>query len=314
MWYASACSATRHLVTVLVLALFASHRYFQGFRRSGLAMYGAVALGCVLIVQAQVGMHFGLKYHGTWWLYHVMLLIGFSAVIWGLFIEYARGNSPLSAIERLTLRDPIEQIQAGYTESIISLSAALEARDGYTLGHGERVAALAVMIGEEMGLSPGRLRSLAQGALLHDVGKIGVPDSILHKPGRLTDEEYSVIKQHPLRGEAMLRSAFSGDVELAVIRHHHERFDGGGYPDHVAGTEIPLEARIAAVADVHDALRSSRAYRPAWESDEAQQYMRDPAGAQFDPDCVEAFFVVVGRWETEYCPDSGPYVAQRFAA
>ena len=126
-------------IAVVLLAGFTAYRYFHGYRRSGLPMYSAVTLGALLILQAQVGMHFGITYHGTFWLYHVELLIGFSAILWGLFIEYARGHSPVLAIDGLTLRDPIEQIQAGYTESIRSLAAALDAKDGYTLGHGERV-------------------------------------------------------------------------------------------------------------------------------------------------------------------------------
>ena len=301
-------------VAVLLLAGFTAHRYFYGYRRSGLPMYGAVTLGALLIMQAQVGVHFGMTYHGTFWLYHIQLLIGFSAILWGLFIEYARGRSPVLAMEGLTLRDPIEQIQAGYTESIRSLAAALEAKDGYTLGHGERVASLSVLMGEVMGLSPERLRPLYQGALLHDVGKIGVPDMILHKPGRLTDDEFAVIKDHPVRGEAMLSAAVGNAGELGVILHHHERFDGDGYPHGLEGGAIPIEARIAAVADVYDALRSSRAYRPAWTRDEAHEHVLASSGSHFDPDVVEAFTQVVDHWETTFAADGAPYVAFRPAA
>ena len=300
-------------VYVVLLSLFTAHRYFDGFRRSGLPMYGAVALGAALIIQAQVGAHFGTKFHATWWLYHVELLIGFSSILWGLFIEYARGHSPVLAIQGLTLRDPIEQIQAGYTDSITSLAAALEARDGYTLGHGERVAALSVMMGEQLGLPVERLRSIYQGALLHDVGKIAVPDDVLHKPGRLDDEQYATIKKHPGRGESMLAAAFSGGVELAVIRHHHERVDGEGYPDGLAGDAIPLEARIAAVADVYDALRSARSYRPAWAKEKAQQHIVDNVRTHFDPDCVDAFIKVVEQWEDKHAADNAPYRQQRAA-
>ena len=302
------------LFAVVALALFAAQRYFDGFRRSGLPMYGAVALGSVLLVQAQLGMHFGVKYHGTWWLYHVMLFIGFSAILWGLFIEYARGRSPVNAIEGLTLHDPIDQIRAGYTESIRSLAAALEAKDGYTLGHGERVASLSVLMGEELGFSPERLRTLYQGAMLHDVGKIGVPDRILHKPGRLTDEEFEIVKHHPTRGEGMLASAVGSGPELAVILHHHERYDGQGYPLGLKGKEIPLEARIAAVADVYDALRSARAYRPAWTQEEAAEHIASSVGSHFDPECVEAFQKVAARWEAKYADDGAPYLAYRPAA
>ena len=242
---------------VVVLALFAAHRYFRSYRRSGLPMCGAVTLGALLIVQAQIGIHFGILYRGSLWLYHAELLVGFSAIFWGLIAEHVRGRGLLTAMAGLTLRDPIAQIQAGYTESIRTLAAALEAKDGYTLGHGERVASLSVLIGEAMGLSPERLRALYQRALLHDVGKIGVPDNILHKPGPLTKEQFTVIKEHPARGEAMLSAAAGNKGELAVILHHHEQFNGGGYPHGLRGKDIPTEARIAADSAPYGA------YRPA---------------------------------------------------
>ena len=159
-------------------------------------------------------------------------------------------------------------------------------------------------MGEHVGLAPWRLRGLAQGALLHDIGKIGVPDGILRKPGPLTDEEYEEIKHHPERGELMLGAAFTGKVELAVIRHHHERFDGSGYPDGLAGSAIPFEARIATVADVYDALRSARAYRGPWDRPMALDYLREQAGVIFDPECVEAFFAVVDHWELQFSADA----------
>ena len=159
-------------------------------------------------------------------------------------------------------------------------------------------------MGEEMGLAPWRLRGLAQGALLHDIGKIGVPDGILRKPGPLTDVEYEEIKQHPERGETMLQAAFSGEIELAVIRHHHERFDGGGYPDRLVGLAIPLEARIATVADVYDALRSARAYRGPWDRVMALEYVREQSGSHFDPACVDIFFQVVDQWELQFSAEA----------
>ena len=302
---------------VVVLASFAALRYFQGYRRSGLPLYGAVTVGSVLILQAQVSMHFGAVWSGTFWLYHAQLLMGFSAILWGVAAEYVRGKSPQLAIEQLTANDAMEQIRAGYTGSIVSLAAALEARDGYTIGHGERVAALAVLIAQAMGLSQGRLRALSQGALLHDIGKIGVPDAILHKPGALTDEEFEQIKEHPARGDTVLASAFQGEryrVERAVIRHHHERWDGSGYPDALRGETIPLEARVTAVADVYDALRSARSYRGAWTREQAQETISEGSGSHFDSDCVEAFFRVVERWETDFSADRVSYAESREAA
>ena len=159
---------------VIALSLAAAARYFQGYRRTARPLFGSVALGSLLLVEAQVSMHFGTVWSGTFWLYHFQLLAGFGAIFWGLVTEYSRGDSWLDAIGRLGEGSLVAQIQSGYSESILGLAAALEARDGYTIGHGRRVVALAVLIGKELGFSDGRLRSLAQGALLHDVGKIGI--------------------------------------------------------------------------------------------------------------------------------------------
>ncbi len=300
------------LAAVTVLAVTAGVRYAVGYVRSGLPLFGSIALGATMLAQSTYSMHFGSTWSGTFWLYHFQLLFGFSAIGWGLFWEFSRGRA-VQAIEDLTISDVVEQLRRGHTESIVSLAAALEARDGYTLGHGERVAALAILIGREMRLSPTRLRALAAGALLHDVGKIGIPDAVLHKPGRLSSEEFAVIQEHPTRGDTMLGASFSGRGECAVIRHHHERWDGTGYPDGLAGEAIPLEARIAAVADVYDALRSNRAYRSAWTAEEALVLIQQDSGTHFDPRCAEAFARVVSQWEARYADDSLVYHERRAA-
>jgi len=292
------------LAAVLALSLYSAVRYYEGYRRAALTLYGAVALGSLLLFEAQVAMHFGVVWQSSWWVYHFALFGAFGAILVGVAVEVARGTSPIVAFEGLTLSDPLAQIQAGYTRVVSAFAASLEARDGYTHGHGKRVAALSVLMGEQVGLAPWRLRGLAQGALLHDIGKIGVPDGILRKPGALTDEEYEEIKHHPERGAVMLSAAFSGEVELAVIRHHHERFDGTGYPDRLSGSAIPYEARIATVADVYDALRSARAYRGPWDRSMALDYMREQAGTHFDPTCVDAFFAVVDHWELQFSAEA----------
>ena len=301
-------------IAVMCFGTFAAARYFRGFRRSELPLYGAVATGSVLLVEAQLSMHLATVWQATFWLYHVQLILAFGAVLWGVGTEYLRGNGPIVAIERLGMSDPLQQIRAGYAGPIRSLAAALEARDGYTIGHSERVAALAVMIGQQLGLSAGRLRALAQGSLLHDVGKIGVPDNILHKAGGLTDEEFALIKEHPARGDVLLSSARGQRVERTIVRHHHERIDGTGYPDGLAGEAIPLEARIAAVADVYDALRSTRSYRESWTREAAIELIDAETGTHFDARCVEAFTSVVDRWEREFVADEAAYAQRRSAA
>jgi putative nucleotidyltransferase with HDIG domain len=147
-----------------------------------------------------------------------------------------------------------------------------------------------------MRLPPDRLRVVARGAYLHDLGKIGVPDHILNKPGRLTPEEREVIEQHPTLGYEMAKTASSLEEVLQVILHHHERFDGAGYPLGLSGTGIPLEARIVAVADVWDALTTDRAYRPGWSGQEALAHIVASSGSHFDPSVVDALVDLAADW------------------
>ena len=172
---------------------------------------------------------------------------------------------------------------------IYALARAVEAKDSYTEAHTLRVAAGAVGLGDILGIGQEELDQLQRGALVHDLGKIGIPDGILHKPGRLSDEELRVMRQHPLIGEEIARPLHSAARFLSVIRHHHEWVDGSGYPDGLAGTTIPLLARIVAVSDAYDALISDRPYRPRKTPEEAIGVLRDGAGRQWDSRLVGAF-------------------------
>jgi len=166
----------------------------------------------------------------------------------------------------------------------------LEAKDPYTAFHSDRVAAIARDIALEMGLSPDQVRTVQTGAKLHDIGKLKVPETILRKEGRLSQEEWLSIAKHPEYGVALLRplEPFLGEV-FPIVLHHHERWDGRGYPHKKAGYEIPLFARIVAVADAYEAMTSDRPYRRAKSPEEALQEIQDLAGVQFDPRVVEAF-------------------------
>jgi HD-GYP domain-containing protein (c-di-GMP phosphodiesterase class II) len=176
---------------------------------------------------------------------------------------------------------------------VVALVEAVEAKDPYTRGHTRRVAELAVRIGQELRLGPERLRVLNRAALLHDIGKIGVPDTILNKPTKLTEDEFAVIREHPIRGYAMIRHVKSLQQELGGIRHHHERLDGSGYPDGLKGDAIPLDARIIAVADVYDALTSPRPYRDAWPRERALALIDSEAGEKLDLACARALHIVL---------------------
>jgi len=164
-----------------------------------------------------------------------------------------------------TLNDDLDSAE----RVIFSLARAIEAKDGYTQGHTERVSQYALLVADHLKLSAHDQNALQKGGVLHDIGKIGVPDNILNKAGRLTDEEFVVIRTHPDRGEKICRPLNSMRDALPIIRHHHEKMDGSGYPDHLSGDQIPLTARIMAVVDIYDALTTNRSYRTALPQEKA---------------------------------------------
>jgi len=181
-----------------------------------------------------------------------------------------------------------ELTEAAYTGAIRALAAALDARDPYTAGHSERVSVVSVAIGRTLHLQAEELEVLRLGALLHDIGKIGVPDNVLMKSGALTASEYAAIKQHPVLGARILRSVPFLARHLPIVELHHERPDGRGYPQGLRGDDIPLFARIVHVADAYDAMTSARAYRGARPSSEALRELWRCAGTEFHADIVDA--------------------------
>jgi HD-GYP domain-containing protein (c-di-GMP phosphodiesterase class II) len=172
---------------------------------------------------------------------------------------------------------------------VIAMAMAIESRDPYTGGHVERVTAYAVMLGQTLGMDEQALTQLRLGGLLHDIGKVAVPDAILRKPGQLTDDEFNTMKTHAAVGHQIISPIPHLSPIDSVVRHHHERYDGKGYPDGLRGQEIPLLARVAAIADAFDAMTSDRPYRKALSLDAALQQIRANAGTQFDPDLAQQF-------------------------
>jgi len=170
-----------------------------------------------------------------------------------------------------------------------TLCRAIEARDPYTRGHSARVTAIAEVIARRLGWDEKRLALLRVGGPLHDVGKLGVSDEVLAKPGRLDEEELAQIREHPKLGARLLLRVVALRGALPYVLYHHERWDGGGYPSGRAGEQIPLEARVLAVADAFDAMTSDRPYRPALERDEALAEVVRCSGTQFDPEIVRIF-------------------------
>jgi putative nucleotidyltransferase with HDIG domain len=180
------------------------------------------------------------------------------------------------------------ETEAAYTGAIRALATALDARDPYTAGHSDRVSALSVAIGRSLALSADELEVVRLGALLHDIGKIGVPDDVLRKPSALTAAEFDAIKQHPVLGARILRSVPFLARHIPIVELHHERPDGLGYPNGLRGDDIPLAARIVHVADAYDAMTSARAYRGARPSRDALRELWRCAGTEFHADIVGA--------------------------
>src|SRR6266498_2586832 len=219
-------------------------------------------------------------------------------------------NQAAIALERSILlsesRQQAKQLEAAYAEleitydrTLTALMSALDARDQETEGHSARVSRLTCLLGEEIGLNGPQLKALERGALLHDIGKIGISDTILHKPGKLTDEEWKIMRIHPAIGARIVEGIPFLQETLPIIRYHHERWDGSGYPVGLKNNEIPIQARIFAVADVFDALTSNRNYRDKSTAEEALQYLREQAGILFDPLIVEAMTKIPYKEFTE---------------
>jgi HD-GYP domain-containing protein (c-di-GMP phosphodiesterase class II) len=190
-----------------------------------------------------------------------------------------------------------ERMQRDYFNTIRALSQALEAKDEYTRGHTDRVTQYSLKIGEALEISPEEMKQLEYAAVLHDIGKMGIEEQILGKPGKLTEEEYDIVKEHPGTGEKIVASLEFLGIAKSAIRHHHERYDGKGYPDGLKGEDIPLGARIIAVADTFDAMTSNRPYRPAFPVKEATEELKKVKGTQLDPEVAEAFLTILGSEE-----------------
>lgn len=195
----------------------------------------------------------------------------------------------------------IEELEAGremlgdlYSSTVKSLATAIAAKDQYTHAHIHRVQHYAVAVAQKLGVTGDEMEAIRTGAVLHDIGKLGVPDYVLLKPGKLSEDEYAKMKLHPVIGADILEPVNFPWPVVDVVRHHHERWDGKGYPDGLAGEAIPLGARILTVADVYDALTTDRPYRPAWPHEQTEAYLIAQAGIQFDAGVVSAFISIVG--------------------
>lgn len=242
---------------------------------------------------------------------------GSAVLLFVLPVAYLVYQSYVTYIGRATEKqkhiEALQQKQAEladlYLATIKSMALAIDAKDQYTHQHIVRVQRYAVAIAEEMGLDEYLMEAVRTGALLHDIGKLGVPEYVLLKPGKLTDDEFEKIKMHPSIGAAILEPVEFPWPVIPIVRHHHEKWDGTGYPDGLAGEDIPLTARIMAVADVYDALTSTRSYRQAWGHEKTVSVIKKDAGTHFDPAVVDAFARVIDGVVAEMAAEnSGPLV------
>ena len=212
-------------------------------------------------------------------------------------------ESGIKAIEQMNLikkinaelKETNNKLEKAYLETIQTLRFTVEAKDVYTRGHSDRVSAYSVLIGKYLRLSEDDIHLLKIGGLFHDIGKIGVPDSILLKTSKLTDDEYSEIKNHPTIGAHILSNASIFENAIPIVKHHHERYDGHGYPSKLAGEDIPYLARIAAVADSFDAMTSRRTYRDSLPIDVVKQEIEKNKGTQFDPKIADVFLDILNN-------------------
>lgn len=197
------------------------------------------------------------------------------------------------------LKITYDKLETAYLETIELLRYTVEAKDTYTRGHSDRVSAYSVLIGKNLGLPEEDLKKLKIGGLFHDIGKIGIPDHILLKTTKLDDSEYSEIKNHPSIGAHILSNATIFTDIIPIVKHHHERFDGNGYPGKLKGEEIPYLARITAIADSFDAMTSKRSYRDSLSLDIVKAEFEKNSGTQFDPDICKVFLDILDNQSDE---------------
>jgi putative nucleotidyltransferase with HDIG domain len=191
--------------------------------------------------------------------------------------------------------DLFSNLQKAYIDTLSALTGAIDAKDSYTRGHSERVAELSIKLAEECNVPSSEIENIKLGGLLHDIGKIGIPEAVLNKPGRLNDEEFNIIKSHPDLGLHILGKVEFLEHIVPIIRHHHERYDGKGYPGGLKGENIPLLARIVSVVDTFDAMTTNRPYRKALTIEESLVEIDRCSGSQFDPDIAAKFIKMVRR-------------------
>jgi len=310
MWKVFIVAVLLVLITLIVYVTGGAsevfvHLYYVPIMLGGLfwflpggAVTGLVAgilTGPVMAFNTQTGAHQSFSNWSIRIVFFVIMGIVAGAIFRRLYHErriLEQQNDRLMN-QQVQLEQQRASIESFGTDLIETLAKAIELRDPYTNGHCDRVAQMSLDIGHRLGLPEEELLHLRWAALIHDVGKIGIPESILNKPARLTDDEYEVVKEHPLLGQWALQQAANAKFVVGGVTLHHERWDGRGYPYQLKGPQIPLQARIISVADVWDAVTSDRPYRPALGVKTALNIMKEGRGTQFDPEILDTFLRVL---------------------
>jgi HD-GYP domain-containing protein (c-di-GMP phosphodiesterase class II) len=300
-------SAPALLLLVVTLAVYgwlavrAANTYLLTRRLADLA----VVLGLVLLAAAVYGALVLTFMDLGWWLGHIFEVLGIGLVGASLAYDLHRGRRSRPLVGDLRAREIVMSEEAFLGARVRALMVGLAAKDTSTEEHTRRVATLAVEIGEQMNLSRTRLRGLAIGGLLHDIGKLSIPDAILQKPGPLDDDEFAVIKEHPQRGKELLEELGGFDESITrLVLDHHERLDGRGYPRGLHADDLDLATRILAVSDVYDALVSPRVYRDAWPVEKALAHLQSESETSFDPRCVTALILVLAGKPAEHSAEA----------
>ena len=279
----------------IVLFFLAALRQARSYRVTRLASQASLIVAFVLLADAAAAMVLFKVWTWGWWYYHVLMLAATTLAVRAILVERARGKSFRSIVEaalELGISVEIEQVDV---EAVAALVAAVEVKDRETQGHNRRVAELCVELGRELGMTASELRTLARSGLLHDVGKLGIPDAILHKEGPLNEAEWGVMKTHPETGLKILQRSGHFKRELLAVLYHHERMDGSGYPHGLIGDAIPIEARIVAIADTYDVLTSDRPYRKARSAADARAVIDEESGSHLDSRLVTTLLKVLDR-------------------
>jgi putative nucleotidyltransferase with HDIG domain len=283
------------LAAGLTLYALVGWRAFRTYRltRRGADLF--VVVGVVWLMAALAASLLLAWWDLGWWIGHGLEVLGIAAIGAPVALDLRREAQSRPLLGDLSPCELVAAEEAFLGSQVRALTRRLAERDEYTEVHTRRVALRAVQVGEELGLTPERLRVLAAGGLLHDMGKLSVPDEILKKPASLSDEEYDVVKRHSEWGDELLaRLGFPREIRR-LVRDHHERLDGSGYPFGAYGDQLDLETRIIGACDVYDALISPRVYRGAWTHEQALAFLREHAGTAFDGRVVSALERVLAR-------------------